>query len=1200
MRLVCTITLLTGMLVSGLAHSGKAQLVTIDRREAALKAIFEDIRQQTGYSVVIPADLLREAGPVTLRAEAEELVTVLERLRAATGYGYTITDSRKMVVFNAPTAPLTMAESLTLAITEVKGTVVDSLGVPLVDASVRVLDADGKRTGLQAKTDQKGRFVLRNVPEEAVLEISHIGYNTLRLPAGASLGTVVLQPNVNAINEVTVVSTGYQTLPKERSAGSFATADMEVVANRSTSMNVLQSLDGTVPGLVVNNAPNRNQFQIRGLSTTGAPSLSGTVFYSGTVRSPLVVVDGLVMPDDVNLTNEPDGFGLQGISGINPQDVESVTVLRDATAASIWGARAANGVIVITTKKGAFNSKVRVTYDGFANFQGRPDLDYLPRLDSRQFIDAAVQLFNMPGYQQQFPWSQVSVLGGGGNGIAPHEVILYNQSRGLISADQATRSLDSLARIDNRSHISDLFYRNALLTNHTASLAGGGNNYSFYGSASYTNTRTDQPGERNENIKLNLRQDVKVSDRIDVHVITDLSTGNTAAKRNLDINFAHLPYQLFRDGAGNNLPTPYLTFLSDSTLRAFEDRSRMSLAYSPLDEFDRGHSNTNALTARINAGLNIKLYDGLRFEGNYGYIKGTNKLEEYESLQSFTVRREIVQFTVAPTPNDVPVYHLPTNGGRLTTRFGERRNWTIRNQLMYDKAWGMHELTVMAGHEAQEQLTRSQLSRVRGFDPDLLTSGAVDHKTLNGFVLNTVWPNYANIASQLPYDNFGMSEIVSRFNSYYANASYTLDRRYALNASLRNDQSNLFGKDRSAQSKPVWSVGARWNLGNEAFLEPVDWARQLALRVTYGITGNSPEPGVAASYDIVGPLGSAFFPGGIGMRVTTPGNDQLSWERTATTNVGVDFSLLDGRLGGAVDLYRRKTAGLLGLIYPNSLNGWPAVVGNQGEISNRGIEVSIQSVNVRTANFGWTTSWVFAHNKNHIDHLASRAEVSNAEQQIHTVFAEGHPAYSLFAYDYAGLDNTGAPLVRLADGTVTSDRLAAKPEDVVYAGTMQPVWNGGLTNTFSYRRVRLMANIIYNMGHAMRHFRDLQYGGQLHRNPSADFLDRWQQEGDELRTDIPPYLTNASPNAGRVNNNYFTYGRNNVLDASFVKLRDVTLLYEVPATWVGRMKAQALTLRAQVSNVLLWTANDVGIDPEFQGVIPTNQGTFTIGVNLKL
>jgi TonB-linked SusC/RagA family outer membrane protein len=1179
-KLILIMKLTTFILIATMLHvsaAGFGQKITVSARNAPMEKVFQQIRKQAGVDFFFDAGVIKSAGRVNFTVANASLEDALKKCFEGKNLDYVIND--KSVIVSKRSAGLLERLASVFVSIDIRGKVMDESGSPLTGASVQI-----KGTSKFLSTNASGEFSFTGIEEGAVIIIKYIGYVTQEIAVrsdNAGNLRVNMKMDVGKLSEVAVVSNGYQTLTKERSAGSVARANMDVIANRTTSMNVLQSLDGLIPGLVVNNVPNRSQILVRGLSTTGGST--GT----GTTSQPLYVVDGLAMPPTNTNDNIPDM-----IAGINPQDIKSIEVLKDATAASIWGARAANGVIVITTKSGSFNSKLRVNYNAFVNFQGKPDLDYMPVLNSRQYVQSGIELFNAPAYQGSYPWATVSALNGGG--ITPLDMILYNQSRKLISSTQAAASLDSLSNLDNHGQIKDLFYRNAMLSNQTLSLSGGSSQYSFYGSASYTNTVSDEPGEKNQNYKLNLRQDIKANQALSFYVITDLSNNNTSKKRISDIDYSSVPYQLFRDGNGNNLNVNYLTNQSDSVIRSSAARARINLDYNPLNEFDYGNTKSDGMMVRLNTGFKLKLFKGLRAEGTYGYVKSRTKIREYESLQSYTVRKEVATFAVAATPAVVPKYYLPANGGRLTNTNNEQHKWDVRNQLIYDDAWGKHQLTVLAGQEAQEQFTTSASTRVRGFDETLLTPTAIDYATIGSPVLNTVYPNISTLASSMISDAFSTYETTTRFTSYYANLAYTYDRKYAFNASWRNDQSNLFGKDKSAQNKPIWSAGGKWNIGFEDFMKPVDWVQQLSLRVTYGITGNSPEAGVAASQDITGPTGSAFFPGSIGMRVITPGNPDLSWERTATTNIGLDFSILNSRLSASIDLYQKKTTNLLGLVYPNSLTGFTSVVGNQGDMTNKGIELSLNTLNIAGRDFSWSTNLVFAYNKNKVDKITMLTPITSAAQQVLTTVAEGYPAYTLFAYKYGGLDHTGAPQVILADGTVTTARNVAKPQDAVYMGSTQPVWNGGFSNTFQYRQFKLSANMVYNMGHVMRRQRNLMFGGQLRRNVSVDFLNRWKVPGDEAFTNIPGMVFSTANET-----NYFTQGDVNVVSASFVKLRDITLFYSIPQHLADKIRAQGITFRAQVSNVMVWKANKFGIDPEFQGAIPNNQNTISLGANIS-
>lgn len=1165
-----------------------AQHITFSGKEVPLLTIFSEVKKQTGYVFIYGDPVLTIARPVTVSATNEDLNIFLEKVFSNQSLTYKI-NGKNIVVAKAPDSKINVFsdQTIDMPLDLITGKVVDSAGAPLAGASIV-----NKTSGKSAVTNADGTFSLP-VSAGDIVHVSYIGLITQKITITKSTLNnptlfIALKPATQEMDEVEItINTGYQRISKERSAGSYAKPNMEIVQNRSTSMNVLQRLDGLVPGLTVNNAPfSRSPFLVRGLSTIGISD--GPFTYGGASANPLYVVDGIP---------------LDNVSSINPQDVADITVLKDATAASIWGARATNGVIVITTKKGSANQKINVQYDGFVNFQGKPDLDYMPVLTSKQFIETAKELFN----PELYPWETVSADNGmDGAGVAPHEAIMYNQYRGLITADQANKSLDSLAGINNVQQIKDLFYRNASIMNHTVSLSGGGRVHSFYGSFSYTNTTSPRPGEKNNSYKVNLRQDFNINKWLQFYLITDLTNTILSTKRQPAIDNGFYPYQLFQDQDGNNLAVPYIGRLSDSVRLDYEARSRINLNYVPLDEVNYGYTKRDILLNRITGGAKLNLFKGLRFEGVYGYVKGTSRTSSYDDAKSYRTRYELVQFTEAPTIGSTPIYYLPATGGRYATTNLNQRNWTVRNQLIYDNNWNnrLHQVTLLAGQEAQDQLNIANASLVRGYDEALQTYAAVDYATLGKTgVTNPVMGNY--FAGSLLSDGpFKQDENEARFTSWYANAGYTYNRKYTINGSWRVDKSNLFGLDKSAQNRPVWSTGVKWMLGSEEFMQNISWLNMLALRATYGITGNSPMPGTAASYDIMVAQSNVFLPGGRGLLVSSAANPKLTWERTQTMNLGIDFVVFKNRINASIDVYNKKTDDLLGSMTVNGFTGYSSIVGNFGSLRNRGIEFSISSLNVRSNNFSWSSILSLAYNKNMITQVNTPTAITDSYAQINAQYITGYPAFSIFAYKYAGLDAMGDPQIYLGDKSITKTPYASKPEDLVHMGTFQPVWSGGLSNIFRYRSFTLTANTVFNLGHVMRRdvgpgmylgstysgrmilhgnilnsaYQSGFTGGQLH----PDFLNRWKQPGDETKTNVPSYVANQSESMSRRDVEYYRKADINVVSASFIKLRDITLSYNLPKALLQHIKTEDISFRIQVSNIMLWKANKYGIDPEFQ------------------
>ena len=336
--------------------------------------------------------------------------------------------------------------------------------------------------------------------------------------------------------------------------------------------------------------------------------------------------------------------------------------------------------------------------------------------------------------------------------------------------------------------------------------------------------------------------------------------------------------------------------------------------------------------------------------------------------------------------------------------------------------------------------------------------------------------------------------------------------------------------------------------------------------------------------------------------------------------MGLDFAFLNRRLNASLDYYLRKSTDLIGPLEVNLLTGFKSIVGNVGNMTNKGIEASVSSVNIRNADFQWTSSFTLSYNKNKVTKMNLSTPIVGGRAKIMAYYMEGYPAFSAFAYDYAGLNADGNPLVRLADGTTSLGMTTATSpmaKDVLLMGVFQPIWNGGLSNTFGYKGFSFNINMIYNLGHVM--FRDVNekyvenaqgagfagnqlfYTGNLH----AEFANRWQKPGDEKLTDIPGFK-NMKENAER-NVDYYLYGNRNMVSASYIKIRDLTFSYAFPRSVTGRLKIEGLSLRAGMSNIMLWKANNYGIDPEFQNSraleldrrnLRTGQNTFILGVHL--
>ncbi|MFX1705600.1 SusC/RagA family TonB-linked outer membrane protein [Chitinophaga sp. CC14] len=1166
------------MLVLLAAARAKGQTVTLKGSDLSLQKVLSAVKSQTGFRASGNKEVFAIAKPVTIDVKKMALADFLELIFKNQPLTYEML-GRSIIVSrkNAGVTPVG-PPAIYKASVEIRGRVINERNEPVPGATVGIKDGP-----FTVATDDIGAFSIFTDRPDAMLVISAIGYQRREVKSNPSqpLNTIVLKVQITQLKGVVVeqVNTGYQLLSKERATGAFSKPDMEVVKNRTSTMDIISRLDGLVPGLVLSSTGQSNTSRYNH-STTRKSTIRGesSVTLPG---DPLYVVNGVIVTD---------------FSALNPDDIEDITILKDAAAAAIWGARASNGVIVVTTKSGNKNKRLAVTYSGFINYSGRPNYGKIPMMNSRQYIQAARETFD----PVEYPWASLTY-----EVIAPHEQILYNQYNGLISADQANKSLDSLASLSNTSQIEDLWQRPAFTTNHTVSIGGGNNTYSFYASLGYTGVNNNSPGDQDHSYKLNFSQQLHVGKRIDISLTTSLVNKVSSNKNNITIGNDFLPYQLFKDAAGNPLPMNFLSGYSDSLRRDYQDRSQINLDYYPLSEVDKGNAKRNTLFANVTANIAVSIWKGLRFSGSYGYQTSPGTNTSYWDNSTYSLRQTALSLTEDAGPGGTPIYHFPKNGGVYMTGENNSRNWTVRNQLIYEAKPRNNQdnLLVHLGQETQEMSAHSNTSTLLGYDEALGTYASIDWARMQNGIPGTI-TGYGFI----PYQPFFPLKEKSRFISYFGLASYTFNQKYSVDASWRQDYSSQFGSDLASQDKPVWSIGGKWQIGKESFMQPLTWLNELGLRGTYGITGNSPYIGSASTYDVLRVISAASQTGliaGDALTLGQPANRGLAWESTRTINLGIDFSVLNRRLGGSINVYHRKTSDMLGSTSVNPFSGQPSIMGNLGEMTNRGIEISLTSSNIATRDFRWTSSLQFGYNRNKLNSYTKLLPFMNtASFRMGASYLVGYPMNPLFAYRFAGLDNMGDPQIYTAKNGVTKQPGIAEADDLVYMGTRQAPINGSISNVIGYKNFSLTGNIVYSFGAKMRGPVNSLYSGRLATrnnfgaaNYSVLFMDRWKKPGDEAFTNVPSYVASASTNWGRRDIQYYTNGDINVVSASYIKLRDITLNYSLSAEVLEILKIQALNVYLQTSNFLIWTANKDGIDPSWQTSTPLH--SYSLGVNLS-
>lgn len=1140
MKLNFLFLVLFGLNLSANVYSQQNK-VSLSLENVTIEEIIETVKQQIGVNFLYNSALFQYADKVSVDVRKERLDKVLKSVLEKQGFVFDFENDVVVIRKNSdlPVAPQNKDKRT------VKGVIKDKDGATLPGVSVLI---KGTQTGVA--TDINGNFELKLEDDPNVtLLFSFVGMKPKEVKIGQNTHlNIVLDPDAQSLDEVVV--TGYQTISKERATGAFSVVTSKDQAGKLQT-GVMDRMEGLVAGLVSYN----DKIQIRGVST----------IYGN--KNPLYVVDG--MPYEGS------------IDAINPSDVTNITILKDATAASIYGARAANGVIVITTKKGGNGNKnLNVSYNGSVKFTPLPDLDYLDLVSSSELIDMQVAGFNY--YHTPTPNKR----------IALNEVVdlLYQNERGEISADKLAQGVNYYRKFDRREQVKDELLRTALKHQHNLSLSGGNERNDYFFSVNYLGNNTYEKTMKSERIGFNLKDNIKLTPWLsgELGVIGSFTNGGgnngiKATAQNvsgtylgasgigksgaLDLYTGGPSYLMLRNE--NNDPRVFRKGKSDYELNRLRSIDLLDETYIPLEELGRANREDKSSYYRLQAALNIKIIEGLTVDLKYQTENTSVKNRQFFDKASYYVRNMVNDATVIDPETGKVTQNIP-EGGQLQESRADIYSYTLRGQINYNRVFkDKHSLTALIG--AERRLVRTTATNIYKFGYD---DNSLGYKPANPLILSPIDKTEA-VYGSYNWDDGGYNNVMhdeDRYVSFYGNASYTYDNRYALTGSIRMDQSNLFGTDPKYQYRPLWSFGLSWYAAEEEFLKSAEWLNRLNFRLTYGINGNiSKESG---PYMTVADNGYNSWTEDFAAYIQNPPNPELRWEKTNVTNVGIDFAVLNSRLSGSLDFYNKKSTDLLGKRTTDPTLGWGSLLMNYGSMYNRGIEVSLNSVNISRNAFEWTTGLNFSYNKNKI------LDMQNTDNRVWSYVASnvntvGKPVNSLFSYRWAGLDpKNGNPLVYDENGDKKGN--AQNLNALVYSGTTIPPYSVSLSNRLSYKGINLSFMFIYNGGHVLRDA--VEYlAGAPSSNISRRSMNYWKNPGDENNPDVIPSMNrSASYTAQQV-----WYAADvNVLKADYIKLRELSLGYTLPKDLLKKWRIDGVTVNMQVNDLWKWVANDKGIDPE--------------------
>lgn len=1087
-----------------------------------------------------------------------------------------------------------------LADTTIRGRITNQAGEPLQGVTVGVRGRD-----IGTATNETGSFQLSGVATNATITFSNVGFvrQEIRLTGGRSVLNVVLQTDVNTLADVVV--TGFQRIDRNKFAGASVKLNADQIKTDGV-VDVSRMLEGRAAGVAIQNVSGTfgaaPKVRIR-----GATSITGE-------NKPLWVIDGVVLEDIVNISNDqlstgdPNTLLGSAVAGLNANDIESFDILKDAAATALYGARAMNGVIVITTKKGK-SGVPTISYTGNFGVQLKPNyLDY-------DIMNSADQMSVYAELERKGYLDFNSVANRAGAGV-------YGKMADLIR----TVNADGTFALENTPEARSAFlnryatantdwfkilFRNSLTQDHSLSLSHGTEKAQSYFSMSFYN---DQGWTIADNVKrytANIRNTYNFSDRFTAgfkvagSVRSQRAPGTITREsnpvegsysRNFDIN--PFSYAL-------NTSRVLTAFDENGDLEYFR---RNYAPYNIINEVKNNFINLNLMDISLTADAQYKITPWLNYNfiGAVRYVKTTREHQITENSNQANAFRAAPNSTIANAnrylyrnpddPEAQPVVVLPY-GGFYNRDETELKNYTFRNTLSVNHTFNeIHQFQGLIGQEVK--YTDRQTANNTGFGYQYENGGIpfVDYRILKQFLENS-----------LQY--YGMGNDYERFVGYFTNAQYTFNKKYTINGTVRRDGSNRLGRSEKARWLNSWTIAGRWNIDQENFLQNKAAISYLTLRASYGLNANY---GNATNSLAVLRTKLANRPyltdRQLAIDIENLENSDLTWEKKYETNIGIDLGLFQNRLNISVDAYKRESLDLINLIRTSGIGGEFTKAANYADLTSEGIEFSIGGKPVTSGRFNWQTNLTFGYNKNKI----TKAE--NFPLVFDLVVPEGgarlgYPVRGLFSIPFTGLNEIGIPQFRSDKGD-TSSAINLQSDQIgflKYEGPVDPTIFGGFTNTFTYKNISLGFHISYQAGNKIR----LQpYYNRNYSDLDAlpnEFKNRWSLPGDENITNIPSIAdeytnqTITDDNAYPYNN--YNYSTVRVIDGSFVRLKSVTLQYNLLPQILQRTPFKTMSLNV-VGNNLWLIYSDKGLhgqDPEFfnaGGVaLPINkQFTFSLKV----
>ncbi len=1068
---------------------------------------------------------------------------------------------------------------------QVRGRVVDESGAPVVGASVVVA---GTNRGVSTGAD--GAFTLSNIPSGSKqLQVSFLGYETQTVPIAANV-TVKLASDAQAVE--TVVVTGMTKIDKRLFTGASDRLLAEDVLT-SGMADVSRSLEGRSAGVSVQNVS----------ATFGtAPKIRvrGATSILGSSR-PLWVVDGVIIEDvtEVGADELSSGDAVtmisSAIAGLNADDIESINILKDGSATSIYGAKAMAGVIVITTKKGRPGS-AKFTYMGEFTTRMKPDYSQYNIMNSQDQM-SVLQELQKKGY---FNFAEtLRARESGVYGKMYSLINAYNQTNGMFGMPHTEKAMNAYLRAAEYRNTDwfDSLFSNSVMMNHSVSISNGTDRSNSYMSLSVMNDPGWYERSKVQRYTFNANTTFKILDNLSFSILGNGSYRKQEAPGTLSQDVDAVSGEVKRDFDIN----PFSFSMNTSrTLDPNENYKRNYADFNIFQELDNNYIDIDATDLRFQGELAWTIIKGLEFNSlaSFRYTQtsmqhhikdDSNQARAYREMPDATIRdRNPFLYQDPDALNSLPVSILP-NGGIYEKREYRSPSYTIRNSLNWNKTFcEKHIVNVYGGMEVTSVERSNDWSRGWGLQ---YNQG------------EKAFYNYLAFKKSLEEGNdyFTLSNTRRRSAAFFGMVNYSYKGRYSLNGTFRYEGTNRLGKSRTARWLPTWNVGGAWNVHEEKFFESLSKVlSHLTFKASYSLTADAGPDFITNSSAVIKSYNTLFRPTAgdkeTGLQLEMLANQNLTYEKKHEFNFGVSAGFINNRINLELDVYKRNNFDLLGRTNTQGAGGEIWKYANIADMSSHGVELTLSTRNIDTRNFKWTTDFTFSWSEQKITNLRTDASIMNLI--VGTGYnLEGYAPYSVFSIPFTGLDTEGYPTFEIGGEKITKNNyndldFQNTDEEILktlkYEGPTDPVYTGGFGNTLTWKGLRLNVFMTYGFGNVVRMTPIFKGSYSDFYAMSNDFKNRWMVPGDENITDIPTIASQRDLqvyNATYMNRGYnaYNYSSARIAKGDFIRMKEISLTYDFPKAWIRKAKFDSLSLKVQVTNPFLIYAHKSlkGQDPEY-------------------